>query len=567
MANDLELDRNGGEEEILRQRLFWLTQIRRCAAIGMILASLTGRYVFGILIPIHLLALLAALTLLYNYYYVRLAEKPIFNRRIAFQQIHLDVIVLTLTLLITGGFLNPFFTFFFFAVILAWIVLSIRESVVVTLMVTAGFCLQCLASKVNNVDLHFTNEGLLKLGDLPFHVVGAPISFVVTTALTAYFVSVIMRDLRKREREVLAARRQAELELNKLDNILRHMEAGMLVLGLGRRIEWANERLLAWFGGEGMDENRACYRIGQYAKLFHSDLSEHAPADSARYFETQLPTLADGVRSFEIVVHPISDARGERAQIVEIVLDVTEQKKKNEQWAQAQKLAAIGQLAAGMAHEINTPLGSISILAQEAREIVRENARQCDCLYGAEIEEFLRTIYEQTLRCKQTTQSLLDVSRAPTQTRDVCLINDLVRRAVEIIRPRASRVKFLEELDDSLPPTILVVSEVERALFNLLLNAADAVESRRDSPRIRIQTGQENGTIVIRVIDNGAGISSNDMPRIFEPFFTTKTVGKGTGLGLYVSYNAIRDVGGYIEIESELGAGTTATIWLPINRE
>jgi C4-dicarboxylate-specific signal transduction histidine kinase len=563
----MELDRNGGEEGILRQRLIWLTQIRRCAAIGMILASLAGRYVFGVHIPIHLLAVLAALTLLYNHYYVRQIEKPVLNRRIAFQQIHLDVILLTLTLLITGGFLNPFFTFYFFAVILAWIVLSVRESVVVTLMVTAGFSLQSFASKVNRVDLHLTNEGLLKLGELPFHVVGAPISFVVTTALTAYFVSVIMRDLRKREREVLAARRQTELELSKLDNILRHMEAGMLVVGIGQRIEWANDRLLAWFGSEGMDESCACYRIGRYAKQFHRETPDRPTAESARYFETQLPTLADGVRHFEIVVHPISDARGERAQIVEIVLDVTEQKKKNEQWAQAQKLAAVGQLAAGMAHEINTPLGSISILAQEAREIVRENARQCDCLHGAEIEESLRTIYEQTLRCKQTTQSLLDVSRAPTQTREICLINDLVRRAVEFIRPRASRVEFLEELDDSLPPTVSVVSEIERALFNLLLNAVDALESRRDSPRIRIQTRQENGTIVIRVLDNGAGVRSEDMPRIFEPFFTTKTVGKGTGLGLYVSYNAIRDVGGRLEIESEPGAGTKAAIWLPINPE
>lgn len=553
-----------GDENVLRQRLIWLSRIRRWAVVGMMLASLVGRNLFGIHIPIHWLAILAIVTLLYNRYYLRKAMQEKFHPRIAFRQIHFDVIILTLALLITGGFLNPFFTFYFFAVIIAWIVLKPRESVYITVMVTIGFSLQYFAYRINPVDLHLTNEGWLKLGDLPFHVVGAPISFLVTTALTAYFVSVIMGDLRKRGRELTAARLQAELELNKLDNLLRHLEAGMLVVGRNRRMEWVNDRLISWFGEEGRNDNLAVYRIARFAYLFtHHDLHSPRPS-SAEYFEMQLPTLSQGVRDFEIVVRPITGADGECLQILEMVLDVTEQKKKNERWAQAQKLAAIGQLAAGMAHEINTPLGTISILAQEVRDMVGQNARNCDCLNRLEIEDYLKTIYEQTHRCKEITQSLLNVSRASLPARDSCRINDLVRRSVELIRPRVPRVQIVEELDANVPTTKTGVGEVERTLFNLLLNAADALESRLDSPCIHIQTGRENGMIFIRVIDNGTGIRNEDMPHIFEPFFTTKTVGKGTGLGLYVSYNAIRDLGGRLEIESECGAGTRATIWLPI---
>jgi len=125
----------------------------------------------------------------------------------------------------------------------------------------------------------------------------------------------------------------------------------------------------------------------------------------------------------------------------------------------------------------------------------------------------------------------------------------------------------VEELDDSLPLTVTDAEGVERVVFNLLLNAADALEDVHDAPFIRVRTAHANGIITIRVTDNGAGIRPEDLPHIFEPFYTTKTVGKGTGLGLYVSYGTIQDLGGTLEIASEPGQGTTATICLPVNQE
>ncbi|HOJ60566.1 MAG TPA: ATP-binding protein [bacterium] len=556
------------DEAVQRQRLIWLAGLRRYAAVGMAAAAVAGRYVLGIHIPVAILLLLAAGVELYNWYFAWRLEKRPYNPRIAFHQIILDVIFLSLALFFTGGFLNPFFTVYFFVVITAWITLSRWQSLVITLMVLCAFGLQGLSPRVIPIDMRLSGEGLLHMGELPFHVVGAPFSFVLTTLLTAYSVSVIMRDLRRQELEVRAARQQAELELNKLDNILRHVEAGMLVLDGHNRVEWANDRVSAWFGSEGMDETRACYRVSQAARRLQARAGgKGSGSETAHYFETRLPTLAQGVRDFEIVVNPISDARGEQVRMVVLILDVTEQKKNQEQWAQAQKLAAIGQLAAGIAHEINTPLGTINILAHEAQDILRGAKDLRDCPCRAELEEFLATIHGQTRRCKDIIQNLLNFSRKPVPARALCNLNEPVRQAAELIHAKTSRVTLVAELDESLPLTVTDAQGIERVVFNLLLNAADALEEVHDNPRIHVRTAHSNGVLTIQVSDNGAGIHPDDLPHIFEPFYTTKTVGKGTGLGLYVSYGTIRDLGGTLEIASEPGRGTTATICLPVNHE
>lgn len=556
------------DESIQRQRLIWLAGLRRYAALGMAAAAVIGRYVLGIRFSVPALILLAGGVEWYNRYFARRLERRPYNPRVAFHQIILDVVFLSLALFFTGGFLNPFFTVYFFVVIIAWITLSRWQSLVITLMVLGAFGLQGLSPRVIPIDMRLSGEGLLKMGELPFHVVGAPFSFVLTTLLTAYSVSVIMRDLRRQERAVRAARQQAELELHKLDNILRHVEAGMLVLDGGNQVEWANDRVQAWFGPEGMDETRACYRVSQAARRIQARPGgKTSGGEAAHYFETRLPTLAQGVRDFEIVVNPIRGARGGPVRMVVMILDVTEQKKNQEQWAQAQKLAAIGQLAAGVAHEINTPLGTISILAHEAQDILRQSPDLRDCPYRAELEEFLATIHGQTRRCKDIIQSLLNFSRKPIPARALCDLNQPVRQAAELIHAKASRIVLVEELDESLPLTVTDAEGVERVVFNLLLNAADALEEVHGAPRIRVRTAHANGIITIRVTDNGAGIRPEDLPHIFEPFYTTKTVGKGTGLGLYVSYGTIQDLGGTLEIASEPGQGTTATICLPVNQE
>lgn len=273
------------------------------------------------------------------------------------------------------------------------------------------------------------------------------------------------------------------------------------------------------------------------------------------------------MREFEVMVHPIMDVHGRMTQIVTLVLDITEQKKNQEQWTQTQKLAAIGQLAAGVAHEINTPLGTINILAEESRNTLHELAIVRECPHALELEEDLETIHVQVKRCKEITQSLLNFSRKADHTISVCSINEILQQALELVRHKMNGIQVIQELAPDLPLICTDVNGVERAIFNLLLNAADAVESNPGTKRIQLATALQDGMISIQVTDNGVGIRQEDLPRIFEPFFTTKAVGKGTGLGLYVTYGTIRDLGGNLLFESKTGAGTRATILLPIDHE
>jgi len=493
--------------------------------------------------------------------------QPVFDRRIALQQIILDVLALTAVLFFSGGFLNPFFTFYFFIVILASIILRTKESVFIVVLVTVCFVLQGLAMRFVPVDMKLGKDGLLKLGEVPFHVVGAPISFVLTTLITAYFTSVIMGDLRKREREVRTARQQTELELNKLDNLLDRVDAGMLVFDSNNQVERVNDRLISWFGAEGQEEQNACYLISQYGKQLEHELNKPSDPESRHFFEARLPTRSEGVRDFEIMVTPIRDATGKSIQRIELILDVTDQKKSQAQWAQAQKLAAIGQLAAGVAHEINTPLGTINILTEEAKTLLQELSESPKPEQKEELEESLETIHSQVRRCKEVTQGLLNFSRAREHKREAVSLNTIAYRAVELIRHRVNGVQLEKDLAPHLPEIITDVHGVERAVFNLLLNAADALDGVDHERRIRVRTLVENENVGIQVIDNGKGIREEDMPHVTEPFFTTKMVGKGTGLGLYVAYGAIQDLGGRLEMESQHGEGTTASIWLPITSD
>lgn len=547
--------------DILRGRLLWLAGLRWYGAGGIVLALLIG-IALGMQLPPVPLLIIAAFTCAYNYHYLWKARQPQFDPAIALHQILLDVGMLTLALLFSGGFLNPFFTFYFFIVILASMILPARQSLLIVALVTLCFALQGLSRKLVTVDMKLSSDGFLRLGELPFHLVGAPISFVLTNVITAYFLSVIMRDLRKRNQEVRQARQQTELELRKLDNLLDRLQAGMLVLDSAHYIERVNDRLVAWFGREGCEENQACYWISRFGKQYRPG-EDNGKMGEPQFYEVRLPTLRQGVRDFEIMVNPVSDGSGLITQTIMMVLDVTEQKKTQSQWAQTQKLAAIGQLAAGVAHEINTPLGTISILADEAREILKEVPQVDQCPHSEDLKDALDTIHGQVLRCKNITQSLLNFSRKSERSIETCSINEMVRQAVELIRHKAPGVAIEENLEPNLPEITTDVHGVERAVFNLLLNAADAVEKNPRDKRITVATARRNGRWTIEVGDNGHGIEEADLPHIFEPFFTTKDVGKGTGLGLYMSYGTIRDLGGDLEITSRAGQGTKATIWLP----
>ncbi len=237
----------------------------------------------------------------------------------------------------------------------------------------------------------------------------------------------------------------------------------------------------------------------------------------------------------------------------------------NRQLVQASKLASLGELAAGVAHEINNPLAIILTGNQVIRDFTDE-CRDLDGQFRSQLLEFLEQTDSQVLRCNMITHNLLRFARRTKSVVEKVDLNNSVAEVVELMEKRAksSGVVFRKELDPELPPLLTDPSQLQQVFVNLISNAIDAHEGKPYGT-IRVETRVNGGRRGLEVIiaDTGAGIAPEHLERIFDPFFTTKPVGKGTGLGLSISYSIITNLRGEIDVRSTVGKGTEFTIFLP----
>jgi len=262
------------------------------------------------------------------------------------------------------------------------------------------------------------------------------------------------------------------------------------------------------------------------------------------------------------------------------------------QLLQSEKLAAIGQLAAGIAHEINTPIGFVnsnlnsldtylhdiftvldaydalladSSIAPEALQNLLELKRQKDIDYlRTDIPQLIAESQEGLSRVRDIIQDLKDFSHAESNNWTLSDLHKGLDSTLNIINNELKyRCTVHKEYGD-IPEIVCLPSQLNQVFMNLLLNAAQAIESKGD---IIIRTRCNDREVWVEIEDNGKGIAPEHLPRLFEPFFTTKPIGKGTGLGLSISQNIVRKHGGRIEVSSKVGLGTTFRVWLPIRRE
>jgi two-component system NtrC family sensor kinase len=236
----------------------------------------------------------------------------------------------------------------------------------------------------------------------------------------------------------------------------------------------------------------------------------------------------------------------------------------NEQIIETGKLASLGELAAGIAHEINNP---VAIMVEEAgwiEDCLKDLPADQNSEIYEEIARSAKQIKIQGSRCKEITYKLLTFARRTDPGEKRVSLNDLLKELAPLCEQRAryARVKIELRLEKNLPDVALSATEMQQVVFNLVNNAIDAMEVHGGGV-LTLSTKLVNDWVVLEVSDTGPGIPKSVLPRIFEPFFTTKPVGKGTGLGLSICYGIIKKVGGNIEVESELGKGTTFRVWLP----
>ncbi len=243
--------------------------------------------------------------------------------------------------------------------------------------------------------------------------------------------------------------------------------------------------------------------------------------------------------------------------MVDAILERDRQLKERteKQIVKSAKLASLGRLASGIAHEINNPLTGILTYASLLLEDFK----------GTEHEEDLRVIVNEALRCRKIVKQVLDFARESKLEKEPANINDVIRQSLTMLEKLANfqNVKIVTELAEDLPMLNLDMTQMRSVFNNLAINAADAMP-QGGTLTIRTWHKQEKNAVVIEVIDTGVGIAEENIGRVYDPFFTTKEVGKGTGLGLAVTYGIVNRHNGTIEIKSKVGEGTTFTITLPI---
>ena len=226
------------------------------------------------------------------------------------------------------------------------------------------------------------------------------------------------------------------------------------------------------------------------------------------------------------------------------------------QLLQSEKLRSLGEMAAGVAHEINNPLGGILIYASLLmEEIPPEDPKRAD----------LERIVQEATRCKEIVKSLLEFARQSSPEMEPTDVNRAITDGLLFLENQATfhNIEIVKELDPSLPPVFGNAGQLKQVFMNIMINAADAMHGH-GTLTIRTHPSQDGREVVIEFTDTGEGIPEEVLPRIFDPFFTTKEVGKGTGLGLSMSYGIVKEHGGRIEVETEVGKGTTFRVMLPV---
>jgi two-component system NtrC family sensor kinase len=254
---------------------------------------------------------------------------------------------------------------------------------------------------------------------------------------------------------------------------------------------------------------------------------------------------------------PLFDEQGKIEGVVVSGRDITEMKRMEEQLIQAEKLAAMGQMLAGVAHELNNPLTAIL----GASELVRDRAG-----IDENTRRQLDMTHRQARRAARIVQNLLEFSRPASPQKKALDLNAVIDRTLQLHEHSLRRNSIQVDFHPSagLPPTIGDANQLIQVFLNLVSNAEQAIREVRPSGRIQIRLGQKGSRIFATVQDDGVGIKPDVLPKIFDPFFTTKRPGGGTGLGLSICMSIIREHGGDVEAESLPAGGTAFTVFLPI---
>jgi len=328
-------------------------------------------------------------------------------------------------------------------------------------------------------------------------------------------------------------------------------------------------------GGEKLLGYSPAELIGTYIK----DLAED-PESFERFFissQDEGPTVQFDIpfrhKKGDTVLCNVSlinlmNREGQRVGTVGVCRDITMWKKIQEDLVQVDRLAEIGRIASGVAHEINNPLAIIAEASGWAGMVISD-AKGLNPEDRKELEKAIKEIRHQTGRCRSITHELLDFARGSAPELTEFDIHDILRESINFLRPELKHTSI--EVDTQFMPGPLPIKSdpklLEQVFVNFITNAIHAIRSKgNDKGCIRIKTLTTDSDVKISFEDNGVGITEENQKKIFQLFFSTKAPGKGTGLGLPISQNIIKKLGGTITLDSKPGVGTNLTVRLPLSQ-
>ena len=387
---------------------------------------------------------------------------------------------------------------------------------------------------------------------------------------TTVSVMVQLRDITERKRleqqlqeyseelEAKVRERTREIEETKqyLENLLENANDVIYTLDAEQRFTYVNSKVEAW--GYRKEDLIGRPYLSLLSKRHRGRrLKSTLDIGAKQVYEVEVMSPAGEARAVMVSVSPLRDPEGRIQGVLGIARDITDTKKLEQQIRNSEKLASIGKLAAGVAHEINNPLGGILNCLYNLRKRTLTPTRQ---------EEYIASMEDGLRRVQKIVRQLLDFSQQHDPQLSPTDINAVVERVLVLTNHAfvEHQIKLDKQLHPDLPPLLVDRHMIEQVLMNLILNAVQAIKG---GGLITIRTRIAGGVCAVDVEDTGCGIPAHVLPRIFDPFFTTKGTGEGTGLGLSVSLGIVERHGGQILVESQVGRGTVFTVCLPFARD
>ncbi len=385
---------------------------------------------------------------------------------------------------------------------------------------------------------------------------GAGVATAALCASLALIIGLGHRRVLHLHRQVQAANDDLGREKAKLEAVLESVGMGLCLVDGGHRILWANRVLAGWAAAPAGLAGQPCYRTcwGQDAAC--AGCVSAAALTTGREARMERVHVLEGrERHFQHVAWPVLDAEGGMSHAVELVQDVTDRVELEAQLRHATKLAALGEIAAGVAHEVNNPTG---VILATATHLLSQAP--------AEMKDNLGLIASNAERISRTTSALLGFARRSKVERRPVALNRIVEDTLPLARQRiAQGIELTVELAEGLPAVTAGADDLQVVLLNLVNNACDAMPS---GGALRVATRAAGpDRVALEVADGGCGIPPEHMDRIFGPFFSTKAPGKGTGLGLAICQSLVAALGGRISVTSAPGRGSTFFVELPACRE